>query len=133
MAWHLHTPWCSGVIPGYPCQTPAVWDFSSVIWSSVIVFSHFLLICLLPVVWQLSFHSLCLFSYVKTRLLYCHRLRRWDKNHRHHKSPRVIGLYRGGKLFIAEISYSDCKHYSNQNLVFQAFSLSPMTRNSWGW
>lgn len=66
---HLHTPLCSGVIPGSPCQTPAAWGFSSVTWSPVIVFSHFLLICLLPTVWRLPLPCLCLLFFLRKQQL----------------------------------------------------------------
>lgn len=98
VGWHLHAPWCSGVIPGYPCQTPAVWDFSSVIWSPVIVFSHFLLIRLFPRVryGNLAFtpYVFC-FSHVNTSLVYCHRSQRGDKNHRAPQSTQNYRVIQG--------------------------------------
>lgn len=89
VGWHLHTPWCSGVIPGYLCQIPAVRDFSSLIWPPVILFSYFLLICLFPMVWQLSFHLFCLLLFIcKHYLDICHWLWRWD-----HRTLHIIHSY----------------------------------------
>lgn len=72
---------------------------------------------------QLSFHSLC--PYVHYSLIHCHRSGRRESTHR---APGVVGLYRGAKPFIAQVSYLDVKHYSNQKFMFQVFNLSPVPK-----
>eukprot|EP00071_Canis_lupus_P039855 XP_022273412.1 uncharacterized protein LOC111095545 isoform X2 [Canis lupus familiaris] len=69
------------------------------------------------------------FSHVNTSLVYSHRSQRRDKDHRAPQITRIKGLYRGGRLFIAEISYLDFKHYTKQKCVFWASNLSPITRS----
>ena len=118
VGWHLHTPWCSGVIPGYLCQTPAVWDFSSLIWSPVILFSYFLLICLFPMVWQLSFHLFCLLFFLCKHYLDIMPLVvkvRWKSQDTTHH-PESHGNTEEESGPIAEISCLAFKHYLTRSL-----------------
>lgn len=90
--------------------------------------SHFLRTSPFPTVWLLGCHSLCLYvGYSATQCL------RSGRRKRDRRAPRVVGLlHRGAKLFIAQASRLDFKHYSNQKFTFQAFNLSPVTKSSSG-